>query len=273
MFVAVTAATAIAPVLADKMAMPSVNITSPASGATVTSTNIPVTVTIKNFDLECVDAGKPGKPGRGHVHAMLDGMSMAQLTNVECGDTFTVSGVGIKPGKHNLTVMLASDDHMPASMPSTIKFNYEPTKSQPLPKPESVGQPTLSIISPQAGASVTRKFNVRVAITNLDSSCALEGKPNVIGYGHLHVFANQTGVTDQKPMNMKMEMPSSGMMGAEGSMKMESMVGMVSMPCATTIPVDLSTWRPGPARITVMLAGNDHMPLSAKPSSIVVNVK
>ena len=113
-----------------------------------------------------------------------------------------------------------------------------------------------------------RKFDLKVAITNLTSSCALEGKTDVGGFGHLHVMVDQKGITDLKPMDMKMEMPGSSM-----GMKEMPMIGTISMPCATTVPVDLSTWHSGPARITVMLARNDHMGISAKPSSVSVTVR
>lgn len=119
-----TVAIAAVPALAEKMSMPTVTVDSPAAGSTVTTQDIPVSLTAKNFRVECADVGKPGVPGQGHVHAMLDGMSMANLTNVVCGDHFAMSSEGIKPGEHTLSVMLASDDHMPASMPAMVKFTY-----------------------------------------------------------------------------------------------------------------------------------------------------
>ncbi|HVA26909.1 MAG TPA: hypothetical protein VNF68_01950, partial [Candidatus Baltobacteraceae bacterium] len=98
------------PAIAGMMAPPSITIVSPAMGASVTSADIPVTVDVKNFHLECAGMGKTTAPmGEGHIHAMIDGMSVANLTSVACSDTFAISGQGLKPGKHMLTVVLAND--------------------------------------------------------------------------------------------------------------------------------------------------------------------
>jgi hypothetical protein len=243
---------------------PSVRIVSPATGATVTTTGISVRLAIKNFNLECNRAGQPGQIGRGHIHVMIDGMGMQTMTNVECSDTFTISGQGIRRGTHELIVMLASDDHLPGSMPAMVKFKYEPAALVALPA-AAAGMSSLVIVSPNNGASVGRTFDLKVAVRNFRNSCALEGKPDVRGWGHLHVFVTQAGVTDRPAHDMMM--PAS--MG-----KMMPETGMIGMPCTTTIPVDLSAWRSGPAKITVMLANNDHMPtMGAAPATINVIVR
>jgi len=242
---------------------PMVKIAAPAMGATVNTADIPVKLAIKNFDLECSRAGQPGQPGRGHIHVMVDGMEMTSMTNVECSDAFAVSGQGLKRGTHTLIVMLASDDHMPASMPAMVKFNYQPRSLEPLPAALG-GMPSISIVWPRNGAAVGRTFDLKVAVRHFGNSCNLEGKADVHGWGHLHVFVNQRGVTDQPAHDMTM--PAS--MG-----KMMPETGMIGMPCTTTIPVDLSAWRAGPAKITVMLANNDHMPaMGAAPATVTVNV-
>ncbi len=59
-------------------------------------------------------------------------------------------------------------------------------------------------------------------------------------------------------------------------MGMESMAmpGMIGMPCTKTVPIDLSAWTSGKARLMLMLANNDHMPTAgAVPSVIDVVVK
>lgn len=241
---------------------PSVRIVAPAPGATVTGSSIPVKVAASNFTVECRDIGKPGKKTQGHFHAMLDGMTMAQLTNFYCSDTFAISGEGLKPGTHMLAVTLADDAHVDLGKPAMVKFSYEPSRTAPLPQPERASaHPTVRIVSPANGASVGRTFPLVVTVDNVDLSCNLEGKPNVKGYGHLHVFVHESGVT---PPSMPMS----------GDMAKMSMVGMIGMPCTTTVPVDLSTWKPGPATITVMLADNDHGPTTgAVPASVEVTLK
>ncbi len=260
-------AAALVPALAaEMMSGPTVSITTPAAGSTITSTDIPVAIGVQNFQLECADAGKPGRPGQGHVHVMLDGMAMAALTNVECGKHFSIAGEGIKPGQHTITVGLASDDHMPASMPVSRLFTYQPAAVQSLPAPSQAGQPAISIVSPSNGATVDRRFTLVVRVDNFQLSQALEGKADVAGYGHLHVLVNQQGITDEQPHDMAMPV-------SPGMPKMKPMIGMISMPGTTKVPVDLSTWRSGTAHITVMLAANDHMPAGATAAAVTVQLR
>ncbi|TAM92807.1 hypothetical protein EPN42_00035 [bacterium] len=245
--------------------MPSITILAPAAGSNVATSEIPVAVATKDFSVECTHVGQPGAPGRGHIHAMVDGTSMAVMTNVYCSKQFTISGEGLQPGKHILAVILATDAHDNASMPAEVTFTYQPQSPQPLPAPAESGKPSLTILSPGNGARVGKTFDLKVAVSNFQLSCDLEGRPNIAGYGHLHVFVTQSGVTDKPSWapKMSMEPMSSSMKGESpmaGEMKMMSMVGMIGMPCATTIPVDLSQWHTGKAKIVVMFANNDHEP-------------
>jgi hypothetical protein len=107
------------------MAMPSIAIVSPVAGATVTGSDIPVTIATKNFQTEMKDMGMPGKPGRGHIHVMVDGMDMPHLTNIEVMKHFDISGVGLAPGKHQITIVLATDDHTMASKPAMVTINLK----------------------------------------------------------------------------------------------------------------------------------------------------
>lgn len=257
---------AFAPTLAADMGGPTVSITSPAAGAVVTTSDIPVTIAVSGFRLECADAGKPGRPGQGHIHVMLDGMAMSALTNVECADHFAVAGAGVKPGRHTVTVELASDDHMPASMPSSQRFDYEPATAQALPGPYHAGQPSIVIVSPKEGQTVDKRFTLVVRVDDFRLSQALEGKADVAGYGHLHVIVGQAGVTDQQPDDASMPM-------SPGMPEMKPMIGMISMPGTTSVPVDLSTWHSGRARITVMLADDGHMPVGAPAAGVTVELR
>jgi hypothetical protein len=278
--VASLGSTAATPALAE-MAKPTVTIVSPTAEETVSGKTIAVTVIPHNYTVECADVGKPMKPGKGHVHAMVDGMSMEKLTNFYCSTSFSISGQGLDPGEHTLAVTLASDDHVDISKPATVKFNYQPTTPQGLPSGESAGKPTVEIVSPKAGAAVPRQFNLQVAVTNFALSCDLEGKSNVAGYGHLHVFVNQAGVTPPMQMmkagEMQGEMKSHEPMEKAAEMKgMETMAmsGMVSMPCTKAVPVNLSTWKTGKAHVTVMLVNNDHNPMpGTAPAAIDVTVR
>jgi hypothetical protein len=262
------------PALAATMAMPTVSITNIAMGQTITSSNIPVTVSTSDFIVECQNVGKPGVPGQGHIHAMVDGMSMAQLTNFYCSNNFEISGAGLKPGKHQLAVVLADDAHAMASKPAMASFDYEPSQELALPASDKNAKPRLRIVSPVNGATVGKKFNLQLAVDDFTLSCDAEGKPDEPGVGHLHVFVKQAGVTDKAPaMSNASEMHGASMSGGMSGGGM-TMVGMIGMPCTKTVPVDLSSWKSGTANIVAMLANNDHMPvMGTQAASIAVTLK
>lgn len=190
-------------------AMPSVSIAAPAMGATFTGKTIPVTVAAKNFTIECTNVGQGMKAGRGHYHVMIDGMSMAQMTNLYCTNSFAVSGAGLRAGEHTLAVVLASDDHVMVGKPAMTKFMYAPKVAQPLPE-AAAEKPVVTIVSPKTGSLVSRNVELKVAISGYDLSCNLEGKPNVAGYGHLHVFVMQDAMPmhDMGEMTVRQEPPS-----------------------------------------------------------------
>lgn len=273
------------------MAQPSITLTSPAPGATVRGRTIPVTVAVHDFNFECSNVGKTNVPANeGHLHAMVDGMDMEHLVvGPGCSKSFSFSGRGLAPGKHMLTIVLATDAHVMGSMPSSIPFTYEPSGSTALPGAMTGGKPSVQIVSPRNGATVGKKFNLVLAVNDFDLSCDLEGKKDVEGWGHLHVFVQQAGETSASaaaPMLAMMKTPEGMKMGQklmqQTGMSMEQMkpmltmgmASMVSMPCAKTLPIDLSTWHSGPARIMVQLAKNDHMPeMGASPAIVNVNLQ
>lgn len=281
-----------APAIAAMMAPPSIDIASPAPGSTVRGSNIPVSVAVHNFNFECDNVGKTNAPiGEGHLHAMVDGMDMGHLVvGPGCNKSFLFSGQGLARGKHVLTVVLATDAHVMGSAPASVPFNYEPSGSTALPSAMTGGgEPSVRVLSPKSGVSVNKRFNLVLAVNDFDLSCGLEGKKDVAGWGHVHVFVQQAGETSASPatpmvammktpegMQMgQMLMKQTGMsMDQVKSMMTIAMPAMVSMPCARTIPIDLSTWRSGKAKIIVQLANNDHMPaMGASPAAIDVNLK
>ncbi len=80
-----------------------------------------------------------------------------------------------------LTVVLANDAHQMDSTPVSVPFTYAPTAEQPLPRSDA-REASVAILSPKKG---------------FHDTCDLEGRPNVSGYGHLHVFVTQPGITDK----------------------------------------------------------------------------
>jgi hypothetical protein len=242
---------------------PSLEIVSPAAGTQVTTDDIDVTVKVSNFTIDCSQAGRPDKEGEGHIHLMIDGMTMATLANFYCAETFTVSGDGLAPGKHTLIVDLATNTHLDMmETAQEVEIDYQPANVRPLPAANDQGEPGVELVTPSDGAEVDAKFTVEVKPVNFIPSETLEGKQNVPGYGHYHVFVD----TDM----------SMGMMGMEGSPEAEhemamgspeagmddmhvmAMGGMVLMPGTNTFDLDLTAWGPGEHTIWIEPVQNDH---------------
>lgn len=242
----------------------SLQIVSPAAGAKITSDTIDVKLKISNFTLDCTQAGRPDKQGVGHIHAMLDTGTMATLTNFYCGDSFSIPGDGLAPGKHTLIVALASNTHMDVmASAQMVSFDYEPAHPKPLPAAKDMGEPGVTLVNPADGATVPAKFTITVKAVDFIPSANLEGKGNVPGYGHFHVFV------DTPMMGMgSMASPEAGMMGTPaagmtgspmaGGMAMMSMAGMVLMPGSESFTLDLSAWGPGKHTIWIEPVQNDH---------------
>jgi hypothetical protein len=249
---------------ADASTAGSIEIVSPAAGAQVTSSNIDVQIKISDFTVDCAKAGMPDEDGVGHIHAMIDGMSMAQLSNFYCSDTFTISGVGLTPGEHTLVVDLATNTHVDmADTAQEVDFDYQPPAAQPLPEANDQGEPSVNLVSPSDGATVPPKFTVEVEAVNFTPTDTLEGKANVPGYGHYHVFVDtemsMMGM-EGTPMGEMEGTPEEQMMEGtvEAGMPMMSMAGMVLMPGTNSFELDLTDWGPGEHTIWIEPVQNDH---------------
>ena len=188
---------------------------------------------------------------------MVDGMTMGKLFNFYTTPNFTLPGRGLTKGEHTLIFDLASNTHEDfGNTVQKVNINYSPRRSEALPRPvPGAAPPVVSIVSPTDGAALGPRFRVTTQTPGFRPDTSLEGKENVPGYGHLHVFVD---------MNMKgMEMPG-GMM---------SMAGMVGMPGTNTFPVDLAGWPAGPHTLTVMAVQNDHTEIAGSmPTTIHINL-
>lgn len=246
---------------AQDQAKPSLTVLSPGNGATVTSTDIPVSVQVSKFTLSAADVGLPDKEGEGHIHVMLDGMNMGVLFNFYTTPTFTLPGEGMKPGQHTLTFDLASNTHMDMEDTVTsVTIDYEPLAAQPAPRAnQSSAAPAVSVVWPPDGATVGPVFTLRVSKQNFTPSLELEGKPNLAGYGHYHVFV---------------DMPMLDTTSGQGMESMMSMAGMIGMPATDDIPVDLRAWPDGQHTITVEPVQDDHTPIQgATPGMVTINLQ
>jgi hypothetical protein len=160
-------------------------ISSPADGTKVTANAVTLRVATSGYQDTCGLAGKPVTKGTGHYHVLIDG----SLVNMFCTPTATVSMQNVTLGMHKLSVVPALDDHAEVTMnESSISIDYEPTNPLPAISNATIaGPPSIQILSPKNGATLSGPFDVVVRITNFNATCALMGKPDVSGYGHWHV--------------------------------------------------------------------------------------
>jgi hypothetical protein len=244
-----------------EMAMPtttgSLRVIAPANGARITTSDITAKVAVSNFRVSGEAAGRPDVPNEGHIHVMVDGMTMGKLFNFYTTPDFTLPRRGLAPGQHTLIFDLASNTHEDfENTAQKVSINYQPRSAAAMPAPyPNARPPEVKITSPADGATVGPKFTVTTQTPSFRPDLSMEGKDNVPGYGHLHVF-----------VDMKMEEMKPG--------EMMSMAGMVGMPGENTFPVDLSGWPAGPHTLTVEAVQDDHTDIpGAKPAMIHINLK
>ena len=232
----------------------------------MTTDDILLEVKVENFTLDCPAVGRPDVDGHGHIHVMVDGMSMARLINFSCEETITIPGDGLAAGPHTIIVMLSSNTHMDMMETMTqVEIDFQPANAKPLPAAEDLRVPGVELMNLTDGATVLSVFTVEVNPVNFKPSAALKGKQNVPGYGHWHVFVDTSmsmmgGTMDDAAspdadMSMDMATPADGM--GDG-MAMMSMAGMVAMPGSNSFELDLTAWGPGAHTIWIEPVQNDH---------------
>jgi hypothetical protein len=213
------------------------DVNSPSAGKTLTSNEIQVSVKASGFDLSCDQAGKPLVEGKGHYHVLLD----KSLINMYCSPTATISMQNVKPGKHELEVVPALNDHAEVmDNAKVIDFDYRPSQALPeiadVPNP---GKPSIKIVSPKPGAVVSGNFDVAIQVGNFKNSCDLYGKPGVAGYGHWHV---------------NLDTATGPMMG---------MGTMLGMSCDTTFRASTAGLKSGETHsVIALLVDNGHAPFA-----------
>lgn len=221
-----------------------VTITSPATGTKVTANEVTLKVATTGYDLTCDLAGKPIKEGKGHYHTEID----KSLIDMECSPEVTISLQNMKAGKHTLTVLPAQNNHAEVmDNASSIEIDYQPTAAKPEIKDATfTAKPSIKIISPKAGETVSGNFDVVVEVQNFNLSCDLYGKPSVAGYGHWH---------------MNLDSTAGPMMG---------MGTMAGMSCEKVLHTSTDGLASGSTHTLIaLLVDNGHAPLSPENSSKV----
>ncbi len=111
------------------------------------------------------------------------------LINMYTTPTARVRMQNVSAGSHTLTVVPALNDHAEVTdNAQSIKFRYEPTHPlAPIGGAVVAGDPSVRIVSPTDGASVSGAFTLKVAFSSFIPSVPLMGKGYVLGFGHWHV--------------------------------------------------------------------------------------
>ena len=211
-----------------------VSIQSPANGAKITDNTVPVHVSLSGFQATCASGFKPAK-GEGHYHLLID----KSLVDMYCAPDATLSMQNLQPGIHTITAQPALTNHVDVEMnASSVTIDYEPTHPlATLTAAAFPGAPTIKILSPTKGAQLSSNFDITVQVSNYNISCALEGKPDVAGYGHWHV---------------NLETLNSGMMGMET---------MARMSCQNVLHMNTQGFPSGKHLLIVYLTDDQHAPL------------
>lgn len=211
-----------------------VTIQSPADGTKVTDNTVPVHVSLAGFQSTCA-SGFPPVQNEGHYHLLID----KSLVDMYCAPDATLSMQNLLPGKHTITALPALTNHMDVEMNAqSVTIDYEPT--HPLAAVTAAtfsSTPTIKIMSPASGATISGSFDITVQVSNFNVTCALEGKPDLAGYGHWHV---------------NLETLHSGMMGMET---------MARMSCQNVLHMSTQGFPAGHHKLIVYLADNQHAPL------------
>lgn len=163
------------PQAASHTGAPSIQILSPANQSAVGST-VTLHVKVANFTLRPDLVGKAPTPGQGHYHIMVDGV----YNNYSA----TTTGVarGLKPGRHQILVVLANNDHSLYKIPATASIVVQ------------VG-PAIQITAPSQGAVIGSSVMLHARISGFTLSGAEIGHKAMAGMGHWHVLIDGAYVT------------------------------------------------------------------------------
>jgi hypothetical protein len=207
---------------------------SPQNGVVVTTNSLEVKVAATGFQLSCALAGKPPKEGFGHYHIELD----HALVNMYCTDSATISMQNVSRGQHTLTVLPALNNHEEVTKgKEDMTFTYQPSSPLPVIAAANLGTPSIKVLSPHSGDTVSGTFTIQVAINNFNPSCDLFGKANLKDYGHWH---------------LNVDSMNGPMMG---------MGTMLGMSCATTFQASTQGLTTGHHTFFALLVDNQHAPL------------
>ncbi len=165
---------------------PSLSILTPAKDQVIgNGTPVIVSFAVANFVLvQPGRVGQVGSPTEGHVDLYVDGVYSRLLTRVE-----PVS-LPLESGPHTIRLQLVQDNGTPLNPDVVASVRVVATQGP------AVGTPTITIVSPKPGPTISHDLYVAVEVTNFTLVDA-HGQPNAPNEGHIQLFLN--GVLHQEP--------------------------------------------------------------------------
>lgn len=248
---------------------PAVTIDFPSKGQVITDNQIAVIPKFTNWNQRCDLAGKANVAGAGHYHLDLDGA----LMNMFCGPAI-VSFQNLKPGTHTISVVPAKNDHSEIEeAKASVQVTYQPANPLPTVSGISAGKPSVSILWPRNGATVSgASFPLIMDVRNFRLSCDLMGHPKVANTGHWHVDVDKSEVESMMAMKGKSATPQTPQQMMMGMM--EAMATMLSMGCNNVFDVPLTGINKGKHTFIAVLVDNAHEPLEpAVTGAVTVTIK
>ena len=165
---------------------PSISILTPTNDQVVgNGTPVIVTFAVANFVL--VQPGRVGQvvsPAEGHVDLYLDGAYSRLLTRVE------PISLPLESGPHTIQLQLVQDNGTALSPDISASVRVVATHGP------AVGAPTITIVSPKPGPTISHDLYFAVNVTNFTLVDA-HGQPNAPNEGHVQLLLN--GVLHQEP--------------------------------------------------------------------------
>jgi len=165
---------------------PSLSILAPANDQVVgNGTPVIVSFAVANFTLvQPGRVGQVGGPTEGHVEVYVDGVYSRLLTRVE---PFSLP---LESGPHTIRLRLVQDNGTPLTPDVFASVRVVATHGP------AVGTPTIMIVSPKPGPTISHDLYVAVAVTNF-TLVDPDGQANAPNEGHVQLFLN--GVLHQEP--------------------------------------------------------------------------
>ena len=165
---------------------PSLSILAPANDQVVgNGTPVIVSFAVANFTLvQPGRVGQVGGPTEGHVEVYVDGVYSRLLTRVE---PFSLP---LGSGPHTIRLQLVQDNGTPLNPDVFASVRIVATDGP------AIGTPTITIVSPEPGPTISHDLYVAVAVTNF-TLVDPHGQANAPNEGHVQLFLN--GVLHQEP--------------------------------------------------------------------------